>query len=213
MATSSLPGNRTADQEERAREQQWEEECSRLGCACAQQEATHRLQALEQRLHAQRPATWKNTGWVERTLVTRFGDLRIRRRLYQDAHGAYHFLLEESLGWPPVQAATPSLTEQVVELASRIPFREVVRTVTGLTAGVLSSTTIHRLAHRVAQRAVEGDQAGWEQCLQRGGAPPPGDRVVPTLYVEADGVWVHLQREGQRYYEVKSAIADEGWRR
>lgn len=33
------------------------------------------------------------------------------------------------------------------------------------------------------------------------------------LYLEADGVWVHLQQEGLPYYEVKSAIAYEGWRR
>ncbi|RMF94346.1 MAG: hypothetical protein D6736_00225, partial [Nitrospinota bacterium] len=213
MMTQSIPRDQTPGQEAQARDQDWEEECYRLGCASARREAVQRLQALEQRLHAHRPASWKDKGWRERTLVTRFGDLRIRRRVYQDEHGTYHFLLDEYLGWPPAQVATPRLTEQVVELASRMPFREVVRTVTALTAGVLSPATIHRLTQRVAQRAVEADHTMWEQGVQRGGAPPAGDRVVPTLYVEADGLWVHLQREGTRYYEVKSAIAYEGWQR
>ncbi len=32
------------------------------------------------------------------------------------------------------------------------------------------------------------------------------------LYVEADGIWVRLQREGkQRHYELKNAIAYDGW--
>jgi len=33
------------------------------------------------------------------------------------------------------------------------------------------------------------------------------------LYTEADGLWVHLQREAQPFYELKSGIAYEGYRR
>jgi len=36
---------------------------------------------------------------------------------------------------------------------------------------------------------------------------------VKVLYTEADGVWVHLQREGQSHYELKSGICYEAWRR
>ena len=33
------------------------------------------------------------------------------------------------------------------------------------------------------------------------------------LYTESDGLWVHLQREAKEHYELKSAIAYEGWER
>ena len=36
---------------------------------------------------------------------------------------------------------------------------------------------------------------------------------MDVLYTEADGVWVHLQREERSHYEVKSGIAYRGWRR
>jgi hypothetical protein len=41
----------------------------------------------------------------------------------------------------------------------------------------------------------------------------PGPAMVEVLYTEADGVWVHLQREEEKHYEVKSGIAYTGWQR
>jgi hypothetical protein len=168
---------------------------------------------LEQRLHAQRPAGWQSKGWRERTVVTRFGDVRVRRRLYQDAQGGYHFLLDEQLGWEKAQVATPSLQAHVVTLASRLPFRAVSATVAGLTAGVLAAATVHRLLSRVAHQALTAERRAWQGCLVHGAELPTEGRRLDTLYVEADGVWVHLQREAERWYEVKSASAYEGWRR
>ena len=33
------------------------------------------------------------------------------------------------------------------------------------------------------------------------------------LYTEADGVWIHLQGEKQKHYELKNAIAYDDWER
>ena len=40
-----------------------------------------------------------------------------------------------------------------------------------------------------------------------------GRQIQDILYTEADGVWIHLQREEQKHYEVKCGIAYRGWRR
>ena len=39
-----------------------------------------------------------------------------------------------------------------------------------------------------------------------------GQQQADVLYTEADGVWVHLQREERTHYVVKSGIAYLGWR-
>jgi hypothetical protein len=61
----------------------------------------------------------------------------------------------------------------------------------------------------LAQEAKEGD------AVYRQGQRPvqEGTRVVERLFVEADGVYVRLQREEQSHMEIKSAIAYEGWER
>ena len=66
----------------------------------ARQEALKKLQDIEARLYLNRPKGWKVEGFRQRTLVTRltrFGDITISRRLYQDTAGKYHFLLDEYL--------------------------------------------------------------------------------------------------------------------
>ena len=167
----------------------------------------------EDQILKERPAVFRVKDIRERTLVTRFGDITVKRRLYQHKQGAYHFLLDEYLNWRPHQAATPSLTEALVDSATGSSFRRVSREVEKYTAGVLSASTVHGLLQRVCQDAIVMDKQNWRSCFEDGSLSPPGTRRVPVLYTEADGLWIHLQQEAQKHYELKSAIAYEGWER
>ena len=189
----------------------WEEESYRIGCEAARREAEERLSRMEEELFAGKPAGWRVEGWRVRTLVTRFGEVSVRRRLYRDESGKYRFLLDEHLGWEPYRAATPSVTESVVRLASRVPFRDVEETIGELTAGVLSAKSIHSLTQKVGARAEREEVERWKACFERGEDVGGTERQVEELYTEADGVWIHVQREDRKHYEVKSAIAYEGW--
>jgi hypothetical protein len=192
----------------------WEEESYRIGCEAARREAQKRLSRLEYDLFAGKPTGWRVEGWRERTLVTRFGEVKVKRRLYRDKNGKHHFLLDEHLGWVPYRAASPSMTESVVRLASFVPFRTVAETIEDLTDGVVSAKSVHNLTQQVGGKAECEEEEAWRACFERGeevGAAIPPGRQVEQLYTEADGVWVHTQREERQHYEVKSAIAYAGW--
>lgn len=96
----------------------WLESCYRLGCQVAREVAVKYLEEKAEQLDKERPNGYgvKNTN--PRTLVTRFGDITFSRRLYQDRHGEYHFLLDEYMNWGSYQAATPSLTEALLDSAT-----------------------------------------------------------------------------------------------
>ena len=64
--------------------EEWEEACYRRGCRVAREEAIRSLEIIEEKLYAARPKDWRVIGFRERTLVARFGDITVRRRLYQD---------------------------------------------------------------------------------------------------------------------------------
>ena len=115
------------------------------GCALLQEQAAHLLKRLDDWLLEQSPSGWKVVGFRKRTVVCRFGAVTIWRRLYRDRGGDYHFLLDKILEWEAYQAATPSLGEAAVSLAAVTSFREVAATLEKVTAGVLSSTTVHQL--------------------------------------------------------------------
>lgn len=193
----------------------WETACFRAACRYGCQVAVAELAALEAQLHAQRPGGYIVEGWRERTLVTRLGEVRVRRRLYRAPDGAAHFLVDEHLGWPAGQAATPAFAALVVDWATGAPFRVAARRVGEATAGVVSGTTTWRLLQQLAERVTAHERAAHATWARTAALPPPaGARVVPVRYLEADGVWVKTQREPAHRtgYELKCASMYEGWR-
>ena len=105
------------------------------------------------------------------------------------------------------------MTESVVAMAAEMPYRKVAETVSALTAGELSPKTVHRLLQSVGEEALAEEQERWEAQFERGEDMCEGRQIQDILYTEADGVWIHLQREEQKHYEVKCGIAYRGWRR
>ena len=191
----------------------WEEESYRQGCAYARELAERRLKALDAALMRSRPKGLRLVGSRVRSVVTRFGDMSVRRRMYRDSDGESVFALDDYLGWKPRQAASLSLSKSVMEMATEMPFRKVSESVSELTAGALSKTTVHRMLQGVGQDALDEEQERCEAQFERGENGSEGQRGADILYTEADGVWVHLQREKRKHYEVKSAIVYRGWRR
>ena len=202
-----------AQSAQRFQDMNWEEESYRYGCEQARKEATKRLEAIEERLFEHHPEDWSSSGFEERTLVTRFGEITLRRRVYMDESGHRHYLLDEYLDLPPYKSSTPSLTRVLVKFATETSFQKVSETMSGLVAGVLSDSTIHRLLQDIAQKAIDQEKKEHRDCFHEGKLPEPGDRQVSILHTEADSIWVHLQREEQERYELKNGITYEGWER
>jgi hypothetical protein len=194
----------------------WEERCYAAGCAVARELAQGLLGALEAWLHLTRPRGYRVEGFRTRVLVTRMGDLRVRRRLYRAPDGSARWLLDAHLGWLPRQAVTPSVLALLVDWATDVPFADAATKLAAATAGVLSGPTVRRQLRRVAARVQAAEVATHATWATSGRVPAPaGARVVTPLYVEADGVHVKTQREPAHRggYELKCASAYEGWER
>ena len=72
----------------------WEGKVFRRVCGQGQRGGAAHLEALDEALYEQRPSDWAVVGFRQRTVVTCFGEVCIRRRLYWDESGKYHPLLE-----------------------------------------------------------------------------------------------------------------------
>ena len=104
------------------------------------------------RMKLYKPKGLRVGGFRKPTVVSRFGDMEVGRRMCRDEEGKAVFALDERLRWKSHQQSSPSLTECVASVASVASFRIVARLLSALTAGVLSPMTIHRIASRVSQR-------------------------------------------------------------
>ncbi len=197
----------------------WEEKCYQVGCGVARTVAKLWMKDIEERLFQAKDENMRSDCFRERIRVTRFGYFTVRRRLYKDKAGNSHFLLDEYLNWIPYKQSTPSLRNALIGLATRVTFRDVGMALETLTAGVLSVSTIHRVLQEVSQSAIQSERREWEDCFQHGKYPAAGQCRASFLYTEADGVWLHLQREKnghgekRKHYELKVGIAYDGWER
>lgn len=191
-----------------------EEEVQKLSSKVSSQVFAWVLEEIDARLMEQRDwSTWEVVGFRERTLVTTFGEVTIKRRFYRNKKtGETKFFLDEALGWPPRARITPRLKELAVKLASELSFGRAAEALGYLVPlpGVSTMTVWHALkkvGEELQRNAEELRRAVFED-----GVLPEGKEKAEELNVEADGVLIRLQRSERKHAEVKHVVAYEGKR-
>lgn len=150
-------------------------------------------------------------GFRERRVVTLFGDVRIRRRLYRDREGKGRYLLDEAMSLDKRSPLSPGMRELSALLSSYMPFGKCERLLRMLLPTGVSHTTVHRQVGRITEPVLAREDEEIVEVFEKGKAPEAGEKEVPLLFLEGDGVSVALQREEERRAEVKVGIAYEGW--
>jgi hypothetical protein len=123
--------------------------------------------------------------------------------MYRDERGRYRLLLDEYLGLPGYQVATPDMQAICTDLGSEMSFRKAAAMLRRCLAGVLSTSSCWRLLQRTGKAAARADAAAVAAVFERGEpVPAAGERAVERLYMEADGVYVRLQRQPKTHLEL-----------
>ena len=191
--------------------EQWEETILGKHLEEARQDAKRFLEWLDDRLREHSPAGWKVVGYRERTLVTLFGPVQIRRALYHDPQGKSRFLLDHALGWQPRVQATPALQLLLAQLGSEFSYRQVQRILAPYCQTPPSHATIQKRVTSLGEALNREEEEARRQLEENGALPAHrGRKVASPLFIEADGVFISLQRAKQRKAEIKLAYAYEG---
>lgn len=188
----------------------WEQGVLDLSQEIAQQMASLLLTALDERLMVERKKDLRLVGKRERDLMTRFGPLKIKRRLYRDESGDYHFLLDEALGLAPQAACTPSLEHIANLVSSCASFRQAADIISRFIGCAPSHTCLREMVQRAGSGKSEEEKEKSRSLFEDGELPSSDMRTADRLMLEADGVVVSLQREKKRRREMKLAFSYEG---
>ena len=168
-------------------------------------------EALDEWLFRHRPAglcvEHKRLVWYKTVL----GRVHVMRRQYRDKAGAYRYLLDEFLGVRKYLKTTLKLVELVADLVTQMTFRRSAEVLDKTTPLHLSAQSLLNLLERVAAPYIEEGEAKVREFLETGALPEAEGRKAAQVLVEADGVYLSLQREKQRKAEVKTVIGYEGW--
>lgn len=170
------------------------------------------LELLDTYLFQTKDRKLKSEGLYPRWVISPLGSVRIRRRKYRDGEGGYRYLLDDYLGLEGKSPLTPEIKESCAYLTTLLPFQKSAQVMEQtLPEAAISHTTVHRLVKRIAEPVIEEEEGKKTRAYEWGEIPDGGERVVPHLLVEADGVNIALQREEKDKAEIKVGIAYEGW--
>jgi len=162
---------------------------------------------------------WESVGKKERRLQTLFGlTLVISRRGYRrrdwrddgNSSGLY-FPLDEALGLPPEERFCPLVQHLGVTLATNVSFREAAELLYNVFGVSVSHQQIHRWVQAAGAEREREEAEKVAAAFARGEEIPTSEQVVPAMVVEADGVQIRMQRQQQRWREMKLGLMHQGW--
>ncbi|MFU8796517.1 MAG: UPF0236 family transposase-like protein, partial [Dehalococcoidia bacterium] len=96
----------------------WEEEVFKWTCSLAQEVAKALLESIDEDLMRQKDRSLKVEALKPHRIVTVFGDVWIKRRMYRDSNGKYRFLLDEKMGLDKGCQVSPKVKELATFLSS-----------------------------------------------------------------------------------------------
>lgn len=168
------------------------------------------LEKIDEKLAAQRnKEKEKLIGTRSRTIVTIFGELEYRRRLYKDKEtGGTRYLLDETLGIMPRQRLSSRISKLAIELGTEVSYRRAARIMGYMVPGV-TPMSIWAEVQRAGKRAQVEAEENREAVFERG-VIPAGKKRTKALQIEADGVAIKLQRHTKRVGEIKLIVGYEG---
>lgn len=186
-----------------------EEQMGALVRECSTSLLKETLENIDDELLAGKADSLCVEGFRKRTLLSTFGELELRRRLYKDKNtGERRFLLDEALGLEPKTRVTPKFRETAVELAVEVPFRRAAE-ILGKTMPQVSAMSVWKATKEAGEKARSEGKELRERVFEHG-EDPGGKRKAKSLNIEADGMLVGAQRSKKRHEEIKLGVAYEG---
>jgi hypothetical protein len=149
-------------------------------------------------------------GYRSKAMVSKHGQLNIRRRLYRDRAGNYRFLLDEALGLAKRRAMTPQVASYAATLAAHVPFRVAEDLIKRAFGAGPSHQSIHNLVARFGEDQLDFEELERLKLFGFGELPKSEAKQAENLFLEADGVNISLQREKSKRCEVKVGVAYTG---
>ena len=188
-------------------------------CQLAQQVTVDLLEKLDEELRKNRDRkVYRHKGKKKTTIKTVYGEVTFSRRVYEtlDENGMkkFVFLLDDYLKMEQIGLMSNNLVEHILSKITSVSYRECARQITETTGQRISTQGVWNIVQVLGEKLNEEEKQLLEAHKQ---GKLNGEKEVPVLFEEADGVYVSMQgkdrKEGSKgKAEIKVAIAYDGWK-
>lgn len=189
-------------------------------CELGRQFTTEFLERYDRKLMEERDKNrYRHKGLRQTTIKTVYGEVTYQRAVYEvteeDGLRHYVYLLDETLELANVGLISTNMAELLVKGITELSYRECAAKVSGMTGQRISAMGVWNVIQALGEKACEEEKELVEEYKK---GHIQGEKEVPVLFEEADGVYIKLQgkdrkksRDGKA--EVKVGIAYDGWKR
>lgn len=167
------------------------------------------METFDDRLLCDKPLGWKVKDTRYRNLITEFGMLSYKRRIYLDEFGDRRNYLDELLDIRKGHRLSANAFHTIATFASDIPYERSARLFCRHTSSTLSATGVQNVLREVGDMLEARDEKRRSELFDEG-LCPKSELERNEVCAEVDGIWIHLQKDKKRNAEVKAFCAYGG---
>lgn len=188
-------------------------------CQIGQEFTREFLERYDQMLMKERDKEkYRHKGTRQTTVKTVYGEVTYDRVVYQvteeDGSRQFVYLLDETLELGKTGLISTNLAQLFVKGITELSYRGCAEEVSELTGQTISAMGVWNVIQALGEKACEEERALVEE-YKKGNIQ--GEKEVPVLFEEADGVYINLQgkdrKNGKKKAEIKVGIAYDGWKK
>ena len=189
-------------------------------CQIGQEFTKEFLERYDQQLMKQRDKNYyRHKGLRQTTIKTVYGEVTYQRAIYEaineDGSKRFVYLLDEMLDLDHVGLISTNMAELLVSGITEMSYRECAAKVSQMTGQSISAMGVWNVIQALGEKVCE-EEKELTEAHKKGKVH--GQKEVPVLFEEADGVYINLQgrdrkKSGQDKAELKIGIAYDGWKK
>ena len=158
---------------------------------------------------------YRNKGKRSTTIKTVYGEVTYGRNVYrtktEDGETAYIYLLDEAMHMDKIGLISTNLAEKIAMTITESPYRVTADTISSTCGQSISAGGVWNLIRQLGERI---DEEELHSVKQMDADQTEGEAVIPVLFEEMDGVWLHIQdkkHKKRKKQEMKVFTMYEGW--
>lgn len=160
-------------------------------------------------------AQYRHKGARKTTIKTVYGEVEYSRRIYQTktecGEKAFVFLLDEAMQMERIGLISSNLAEKLAMTITEATYRVTAETISSTCGQSISHGGVWNFIQRLGEKiSKEEDQ----DIVRMHADQSRGQKEIPTLFEEMDGVWLHMQMPNHKRapkQEMKVFTMYEGW--
>lgn len=158
---------------------------------------------------------YRDKGKRTTTIKTVYGEVTYKRRVYEtrteDGRKAYVYLLDEKMQMDRIGLISTNLAEKITMAVTEAPYRVTAETISSTSGQGISHGGVWNLVQKLGERISREEEQAVKQMKA---GVPGGEKALPVLFEEMDGVWLGMQDRGhkkKKKQEMKVFTMYEGW--